>query len=374
MSEQRILLSINVRWWNAEAAYAVNLARGLLERECRVWMIVNQGSAVQKKAEKYGIPVITSIHLDALSPLSHFFNIRKLLKLIDTQDIQLINSFKSNGSFLFSLVRHLRPHLTYIKTRGEARAPGKHYVNRKLYGRGACDGIIAVGSPVKKWIQELGLEGQRLGIVHYGEAPVSRRPDSTRDAVRRELSIPAESKVLTLLGRTQRVKGHQILLDGMTRLKKEPFHLLFLVKDLDEFPDELQQLQDSITEYGLQQQVTILGFQEDLGRILSITDIGVIPSLSSEVNCRVAVEFFALGIPVLSFPTGTLPDLIKDKENGYLTQDKNELALVQGIRWLTTDKKRLQQLGIEAHKDYLEFYTLEKMTFETLLFYDLCRR
>ncbi len=77
---------------------------------------------------------------------------------------------------------------------------------------------------------------------------------------------------------------------------------------------------------------------------------------------------------MLSFPTGTLPDLIKDKENGYLTQDKNELALVQGIRWLTTDKKRLQQLGIEAHKDYLEFYTLEKMTFETLLFYDLCRR
>ena len=374
MSEQRILLSINVRWWNAEAAYAVNLARGLLEKGCRVWMIVNQDSPVQKKAEKYGIPVITNIQLDALSPLSHFFNFRKILRLIDTQNIQLINSFKSNGSFLFSLVRYLRPHLTYIKTRGEARAPLQHFVNRKLYGVGACDGIIAVGSPVKKWLQELKLEGQRLGIVHYGESPISRQPDSTRESVRRDFNIPAESNVLTLLGRTQRVKGHQLLLDSMRQFKNEPFHLIFLVKDLDEFPEELQQLQHSITEYGLQQQVTILGFQEDLARLLSITDIGVIPSLSSEVNCRVAVEFFSLGIPVLAFPTGTLPDLIRDRENGYLTEDKKESALVEGIQWMSSDKKRLRRMGIEAHKNYLEFYTLEKMTHETLQFYDLCRR
>ncbi len=374
MSEQRILLSINVRWWNAEAAYAVNLARGLLEKGCRVWMIVNPDSPVQKRAEKYGVPVITNIHLDALSPLSHFFNLRKILKLIDTQNIQLINSFKSNGSFLFSLIRRLRPHLTYIKTRGEARAPKQHFVNRKLYGAGACDGIIAVGSPVKKWLHELELEEQRLGIVHYGESPVSRQPDSTMDSVRREFNIPAESKVLTLLGRTQRVKGHQILLDCMRHFKNEPLHLLFLVKDLEEFPEELQLLQNSIAEYGLQHQVTILGFQKDLGRILSITDIGVIPSLSSEVNCRVAVEFFSLGIPVLAFPTGTLPDLIRDKENGYLTQDKNESELVEGIQWMASDKERLQQMGKEAHNNYLELYTLEKMTHETLLFYDLCRR
>ncbi|MBT3226228.1 MAG: glycosyltransferase family 4 protein [Deltaproteobacteria bacterium] len=372
MSEKRFLLSINVRWWNAEAAYAVNLARGLLAKGYPVWMIVNHDSPVQKKAQKHGIPVVTDIKLDAMSPLAHFFNLRKILRLIDTHDIQLINSFKSNGSFLFSLARRLRPHLTYIKTRGEARAPGKHFANRFLYGAGACDGIIAVGSPVKLWLQDLGLIGQRLAVVHYGESSVTRSSDQERDSVRRELNIPAAAKVLTLLGRTQRVKGHDLLLAALAHFKKEPFHLVFLVKDLDEFPEELQILQRFMTENKMQQQVTILGFQKDLGRILSLTDLGVIPSLDSEVNCRVAVEFFSLGIPVLAFPTGTLPDIVRHKENGYLTAEKNEKALVQGIQWMTTGAERLQHTGAEARNSYLDHYTLEKMTEETLLFYEQC--
>ncbi len=354
MPEKRVLLSINVRWWNAEAAYAVNLARGLLAKGCRVWMIVNPGSPVQKKAEEYGIAVITDIRLDAVSPLVHFSNIRKVLKLVDTFEIQLINSFKSNGSFLFSLARFLRPKLVYIKTRGEARAPKNHFINRFLYGAGACDGIVAVGSPVKQWLQELNLEGQRLAVIHYGGSPFLQAAKSEEDALRGELNIPAEAKVLTLLGRTQRVKGHQLLLESMTRFKNEPFHLLFLVKDLDEFPEELESLQRFIHDNDLQRQVTILGFQNDLSRVLSITDLGVIPSLNSEVNCRVAVEFFSLGIPILAFPTGTLPDIVRHGENGYLTEEKSETALIRGIRWMTTDAERLLQAGLAARKTFFE--------------------
>ncbi|MFH2130223.1 MAG: glycosyltransferase family 4 protein [bacterium] len=374
MPGQRILLSINVRWWNAEAAYALNLARGLVAEGCRVWLIVNRDSPVHHRAEKLGLPVITDVSLDTVSPLSHFLNFRKLVKWIDTLDIQLVNSFKSNGSFLFSLVRLLRPCLIYIKTRGEARPPRQHFLNRYLYGTGACDGIIAVGSPVMGWLKDLGLERQRLTIVRYGDSPVPGVSEAVSESVRKELDIPAEAIVLTLLGRTQRVKGHQILLDAMTHFKKQPVHLLFLVKDLDEFPKELQDLEDFIAENGLQTQVTVLGFQPELGRLLSVTDVGVIPSLDSEVNCRVAVEFFSLGIPVLAFPTGTLPDIIRHGENGYLTADRDEHALVQGIRYMAEDKERLRHMGAEAHNNYLDHYTLEKMTRETLLFYRQCTR
>ena len=146
MSISRILLSINVRWWNAEAAYALNLARGLKDRGCQVWMIVNPQSPVHKKAEEFGIPVITDIDLDSISPLSHMSNLFKLLNYVDSFNIQLINSFKSNGSFLFSLVRRLRRHVCYVKTRGEARPPRRNMANRYLYGKRGCDGLIAVGT------------------------------------------------------------------------------------------------------------------------------------------------------------------------------------------------------------------------------------
>ena len=51
MPLKSVLLSINVRWWNAEAAYAVNLARGLILNGIEVMLIVNPGSPVHQKAE-----------------------------------------------------------------------------------------------------------------------------------------------------------------------------------------------------------------------------------------------------------------------------------------------------------------------------------
>jgi glycosyltransferase involved in cell wall biosynthesis len=370
---RKILLSINVRWWNAEAAYALNLARGLRDEGCEVWLVVNLDSPVHRKAEKYNIPVITDIRLDAVSPFSHFSNLRKILQLIDRLGIQVINSFKSNGSFLFSLARYFRPGLLYIKTRGEARPPHRNVMNRMLYGAGACDGLIAVGSPVEGWLSDLGLKNQQMAVIHYGDSPVMQRSEVERQKVRRDLNIDEGATVLTLLGRTQQVKGHHLLLEAMTCLKDDGCYLLLLVKDLEEFPEELRFIEDFITENNLGKQVLILGFQNDLGRILSTTDLGVIPSLDSEVNCRVAVEFFSLGVPVLAFQTGTLPDLIKHRENGYLTRKKDSADLIQGVQWLTAEKERLPQLGLEAQRHFDRFFTLEKMTRDTLAFYDRCR-
>lgn len=372
MSVSRIILSINVRWWNAEAAYALNLAEGLIAAGHRVWMIVNPGSPVHRRAEEAGVPVLTDIHLDAIVPTIHIANLRRLLTLIDREGIQIINSFKSNGSFLFTMARRLRPQICFIKTRGEARPPRRTRINRYLYGSRACDGLIAVGSPVKRWIEELEITGQRMTVIRYGDAGLGSVSKADAAAARREFGIEPQSIVLTLLGRTQRVKGHRLLLEALAHLNSTHCHALFLVKDLKEFPLELQMLEEMIDTLKLRERVTILGFRKDLARVLSITDLGVIPSLDSEVNCRVAVEFFSLGIPVLSFPTGTLPDIVRHQQNGYLTSAKTAVALANALQWMIEDGSRLSRLGEEAKKDFETHYTRETMTRDTLAFYGVC--
>ena len=190
--------------------------------------------------------------------------------------------------------------------------------------------------------------------------------------VRQELGIRNDAKVVTLLGRTQLVKGHRLALEAMANLENAPWHFLMLVKDLGEFPRELQHLKDFIETAGIQDRVSILGFQKNLARILSVTDLGVIPSLDSEVNCRVAVEFLSMGKPILAFPTGTLPDVIQHGVNGYLTKEKSVGELTIGIQQLLSDEIHFQQLRKNAQLDFQTRYTLEKMTSDTCMFYDKC--
>jgi glycosyltransferase involved in cell wall biosynthesis len=373
---EKVLLSINVRWWNAEAAYAINVARGLVDKGVQVWMIVNKDSPVHIKAQKYDIRVITDIELDSKSPLVHWKNLRKILRLVEINNIQVINSYKSNGSFLFSLVRKIHPEITYVKTRGEARCPNNNFANRYLYGPKGCDGIVVVGEQVRRWIYGLFVEKekQRISVIHYGDSAVVAENKVDRKKITQELGVSKSSKLFALLGRTQKVKGHVLLLKSLMKLKNLHIHLLFLVKDLDEFPEELKEIKRFIQLNNLDDKVTILGFQENLGKILSCIDCGVIPSLSSEVNCRVAVEFFSMGIPIVAFPTGTLPDIICHKENGFLCQEKTETSLASGMRWILDEATRIDEVGCQALQDYKNKYTLEEFSSSTLEFYEEIRK
>lgn len=370
-----VLLAINVRWWNAEAAYAINLARGLVNQGVDVRIIVNPGSPVHQRAEKYGLNTITSIHLDSHSPVAHYNNFRRLLRVIDQHNIELINSFKSNGAVLFSLARRYRPGLTYIKTRGIAAAPKNHFINRFLYDRRSCDGIITVGSPVYHWIRKLvgSKSKQHVKTIYYGDSAVSRETSESNTNGIPGFPPPENSKIFALLGRTQQVKGHLLLLQALKKLENSPVHILFLVKDLEEFPDVLMEIEKFIEINQLKNKVTILGFQKNLGSILELVHCGVIPSLASEVNCRVCVEFFSLGIPVIAFPTGTLPDIISHRRNGYLCEEKSVAELAKAMNWALEDNTefdKAKQIALEDHQDK---YTLENLATETLAFYKHCK-
>ena len=372
MDTDNILLAINVRWWNAEAAYALNVARGLKAMGSSVWVIVNEYSPVHRKALEYDIPVLTEIHLDSNSPWRQWQNYRKIAEFINIKNISVINSFKSNGSVIFNLLRIQRPALTYIKTRGEARPPKYHFLNNYFYGTMACDGIIAVGTQVEAWIKRLKIGAQNIQIIYFGDSsPVNSLEDDSA-SLRSNLKISEGIPVMALLGRTQHIKGHLTLLRAITRIQQFTFHLLFLVKNLDEFPDELRTIKRYIEEHNLTDRVSILGFQKNLPETLKCVDIGLIPSLSSEVNCRVAVEFFSLGIPIVAFPTGSLPDIIQHQENGYLCTEKNEESLLMGLQWMLENQALLPTLGANAQNTYIENYTLEILAEKTLEFYRFC--
>ncbi len=370
-----VLLAINVRWWNAEAAYAINLARGLVSQGVKVHIIVNPASPVHQRAERYGLNTVTSILLDSHSPIAQYNNLKKLLSIIDEHNIELINSFKSNGAVLFSIARRYRPGLTYIKTRGVAAPPKNHFINRLLYDRRSCDGIITVGSPVYQWIRELlgSTSQQHVKTIYYGDSAVNQTNSEKNQNQVAGFTPPDDNKVFALVGRTQEVKGHLLLLQALKKVEKAPIHVLFLVKDLEEFPHVLKEIEEFIEINQLKNKVTILGFQKHLGNILKLVHCGVIPSLASEVNCRVCVEFFSLGIPVIAFPTGTLPDIISHRRNGFLCKEKSIFELVKAMNWALDDTVEFDKAKQGALKDYREKYTLENLAAETLAFYQYCK-
>ena len=79
------------------------------------------------------------------------------------------------------------------------------------------------------------------------------------------------------------------------------------------------------SEYNLLNNISFLGFQSNPLKILYDSKVMVMSS-RWEGTPMCALEAMALGVPIVSTPVDGLKKLINSGENGYLSDDDNELA------------------------------------------------
>ncbi len=374
----RILITSNVRWWNAEAAYAATLARELLNAGHKVWVLTLPNSLNETKLRNWNLPIITDIPLSSSNPWQLWRAYRRLQSLIEEQQIQIVNAHRSEGFPLLVLLRQRLKSFALIRTRGTTRPLRDHWLNRKLHEDWIESVIVPAQVIASQLRQTLNLPSERLQVIYYPVNPssIDSQGESEAQQSRLEcldrLGIPRQCRVIGIVGRIRPVKGQRILLKSFATLRKRfpDIVLLMLYRDTNETEAEWQGLLQDLVESNLQQSVYLYGYREDVLEIMRHTDIGVVSSVDSEVICRVAVEFFSVGKPVIAFPTGALPEIIQDGVTGRIAKDKSAEALAEILEWMLESPERISEFGKNARQQSLERFDPNKLLEQTLSVYE----
>ena len=101
----------------------------------------------------------------------------------------------------------------------------------------------------------------------------------------------------------------------------------------------------------LNDHVRLIPEREDILEIMEFADLGIVSSIESEVICRVAMEFFSVATPIVAFPTGCLPEIIRHGKNGMLAKNKTSEALVKEIKNVLSNQKLLSLIAQGAQRD-----------------------
>jgi len=374
----RILITSNVRWWNAEAAYAATLARELLNAGHKVWVLTLPNSLNETKLRSWNLPIITDIPLSSSNPWQLWQAYRRLQSLIEEQQIQIVNAHRSEGFPLLVLLRQRLKSFALIRTRGTTRPLRDHWLNRKLHEDWIESVIVPAQVIASQLRQVLNLPSERLQVIYYPVNPSSIDSQGASEAQQSRLEcldrlgIPRHCRVIGIVGRIRPVKGQRILLKSFATLRKRfpDIVLLMLYRDTNETEAEWQGLLQDLVESNLQQSVYLYGYREDVLEIMRHTDIGVVSSVDSEVICRVAVEFFSVGTPVVAFPTGALPEIIQDGVTGRIAKDKSAEALAEILEWMLESPERIAEFGKNARQQSLERFDPNKLLEQTLSVYE----
>lgn len=210
-----------------------------------------------------------------------------------------------------------------------------------------ADVHVAISRGLARYLAEReGFDEERFEIVHYGiEAGADPPP----------VADPAR---LAIVGRLIPIKGHDVLLEALARLRRtRPEATLEVVGDgpLD------TELRAAVSRLGLDGAVTFTGRVAPVGPAYERAGVVVVPSFGEGFG-MVALEAMERGRPVVASAVGGLPEIVDDGRTGLLVPPGDPDAIAAALDALVADPARAAAMGAAGRRRALESFSQERCT------------
>ncbi|MFN0052118.1 MAG: glycosyltransferase [Planctomycetales bacterium] len=171
------------------------------------------------------------------------------------------------------------------------------------------------------------------------------------------LGIPAGARVIVAVGRLDRQKGLEYLLDAAAQVAPaHPQAHWLLVGD----GPERERLQAQRDRLGLSDRVHFAGRRTDVAAILRSAWALALPSLWEGMP-NVVLEGMAAGLPVVASNVEGIAELVQDQTTGLVVSPGSPGALAAGMLTLLSDPPRAQTMGSAGQAFVREHCSWERM-------------
>lgn len=170
-------------------------------------------------------------------------------------------------------------------------------------------------------------------------------------ALRDALGLSPQHTTIGFVGRLERDKGICEFLEAASILKSKGIKARFLVvgeipatKRTSISPPEL------VRKYGVENEVMLLGYRNDIPVLLTLLDVLVHPSHGREGIPRILMESAALGKPVVATRVRGNIEAVEDGVTGLLVEARDSSALAEGILRLLQNTELASEMGRQARQ------------------------
>ncbi len=277
-----------------------------------------------------------------------------LMRRLRRERVQLIHSHEFTMNFYAGLAGSLLGIPVVATVHGKSYYPSaRRRVQAMRLLRRLGAGVVAVSSDLRDFLErELGMREVR--VIPNG-IDIAAYSGADRDAVRRELGFGVEDRVIGAIGNLYPVKGHAVLLEALARLKHPRIHVVIAGRGEEE--PRLRGLMESLS---LQGRVHLLGFREDVPRLLSAFDAYALPSFS-EGQSLALMEAMAAGLPIVASRVGGNPELIRDGESGLLFEAGNPEDLALKLKTVVDSDALAESMAAKARERAAADFSLDAM-------------
>jgi len=340
----RRLVILDERWDSALTDLGVKIAVVLSgERACAVL----PGSPAEARCRQAGLPVF-HIEDPRRRPLAGFLSTGKVLSGFSPDAVLTVRGDET----LFCAALKPLYRFRLFRLHGEAKGVRNSTANR-LFHEKFVDGVILSS---RKFLCPA-VAGVRKVVVHGAvDTEKFRFYKEGRERFRRHFGLQ-DTPLIGVFGRLDPVKGHALFIRALSLLKRRGFKFRALVVGLEKGV-KVAELASLAETAGLKGDVIfITGRRTDIPELMSAVDVGVVPSVGSEVIARVLLELMACARPVVVTSVGVLPEVVS-KAFGTVVEPSPS-ALADGLAEVLL--RDTEGMGKRAREEACEKYSLRAL-------------
>ncbi len=238
--------------------------------------------------------------------------------------------------------------------------------------------IIAVSHFIKKELTGTGFDDSDITVVHHGVDLHDFRPGIRSNTVLQKHPQLKDRKVIFHPARMGIGKGCDVSIKAMRLIKEQvPEALLVLAgtKNIIDWGSTQQKdiayMVDLVKQFGLTNDCYINAYSlDEMPELYSAADVVVYPSSAPEPFGLTMLESMACAKPIVVTNVGGMPEIIRDRTNGFVIPWRDFEALSSRTIELLKNDRLAKRLGTTGRQMAEENFSKEQMTVNTLKVYE----
>jgi len=224
--------------------------------------------------------------------------------------------------------------------------------------------IIAPSEAMKKCILLNGVDEQKVVVLSHGIEPIGKIPLEAVDGRRLRFGY---------VGSINSPKGFDVLISALQRIVSKRACELHVIGQ-PQYPSEQTFLDKTIARYSGPSKIFIHGRMDlkDRSKAYGNIDVLLVPSVCMEAFGLVTLEAFSAGRPVIVTKSGALPELVKERVDGFVVERNDSKGLQEAMEKFIDNPQLINEMSQcvplvktiqEYVDDLLDIYNRTSITF-----------
>jgi glycosyltransferase involved in cell wall biosynthesis len=355
----RTALIIDTLAFAGTERHMLELARGLRSVGCEAVLACPKDAMLAHRAHGAGVPILAV-------PRSLPAAVGRLRRYLRSRQIDLLHAHNGRTSLIAAMAIARAGRGTLVCTQ-HFIAPsrlGRHGINAWLsrlvhrWVERRTARVIAISQAVKNaMLARREVPQEKIVVVPNGiTAPPATDPAGSAP-IREALGAGPASPLVVCASRLEPEKGLDVLIDAMAIVAARMSGAICAIAGDGSVREALER---QIATLGLEQQVRLLGFRDDMDRVMAAGDLFVLPC-PVEGFGLVLLEAMGAGKPVIATAAGGPLEIVINDHTGVLVPRGDPSGLADAILRLSASGELRARMGAAGRELYLARFTADQM-------------